>query len=142
LKPLIENDRFANGMYMLPKSAKELLETELGEEIFMLAKPDLERYKKKWKKCWRVWFIMKRIGEDLYNLSQEYMTIQDIGLFFECRQIIDTVTGNRHPTNIAIDSLSEVELPLGVRDSGRIKEYLFLKELLYEERELGRKIEL
>ncbi len=142
LKPLIENDRFANGMYMLPKSAKELLETELSEEILMLAKPDLERYKKKWKKCWKVWFIMKRIGDELNNLSQEYMTIQDIGLFFECRQIIDTVTGNRHPTKIAIDSLSEVELPLGVRDSGRIKEYLFLKELLDEERELGRKIEL
>ena len=137
-----ENDRIANGKYVLPKSAKVVLETELGEELLMLAKPDLKRYKKEWKKCWNVWFITKRIGEFLHGIQHEYMTIQDIGLLFECRQIIDTVTGIRHPTSINFESLSKIKLLPEVRERERIKEFLVLKEFLDTQRKMGRKVEL
>lgn len=108
----------------------------------MLAKPDLERYEKGWKKCWKVWFIMRRIGEELYDLSNEYMTVQNIGLLFECRQVIETDTGLRHTTTISFNKLSEVDLPHEVRERGQIKEFLVLKKFLDVQRKLGRNIEL
>jgi hypothetical protein len=121
LRPLVENPRIFDGMYVVPKGAKEVLETELGEEVLMLARPDMERYRKGWKKCWNIWFVKKHIGEDFEKIQQQYVTIQDVGLFFECKQIVDMVTGKRHPTRIVIEKLNEVSLPSEVKNRDRIK---------------------
>ncbi|MDF1538585.1 MAG: hypothetical protein P1Q69_06755 [Candidatus Thorarchaeota archaeon] len=128
LRPIVENDRILNGKYILPKSADEVLDTELGEDLLMVATPNMHGYKEGWKKCWKIWFIIGRIGEKLNEIQDEFVTIQDIGVFFECMQIIDTITGKRYPTSIAFKKLSEVDLPPEVRERGRIQEFIALKE--------------
>ena len=94
----------------LPKTAKDVLETELGDNILMLASPDLKRYQKGWMKCWNVWFLQSEIGEGLKSLENALMTIEEVASFFECRQIIDPETGLRHSTTIAVNKLEDVRL--------------------------------
>jgi len=127
LRPRVENVRFLNGTYVLPKTAKEVLATNLGEEIPIVASPDLDRYKKEWKRCWNVWFAKSDLGVGLRSMEYEYCTIYDIALLFECRQIIDTDTGLRHPTQVAINKLDEVDLPEELTRRGRMRECFLRK---------------
>ena len=65
-----------------------------------------------------------KIGNTLRSIEREFLTIQDIALFFECRQVYDPDSGLRHPTNININKLSEVKLPNIVFKYQRMREYL------------------
>ena len=130
LRPPVENGRFLNGTYTLPKTAKDVLDTSLGDEVLMVASPDLVRYEKNWKRCWNVWFMKTDVGEGLRSMEQEYCTIQDIASVFECTQIVDIDTGLRHPTRIAINNLEKITIPIEITHHGRIGEYLTLRGVL------------
>ena len=64
------------------------------------------------------------LGERLRHMEYEYCTIYDIALIFECRQIIDCDTRHRHPTQVAINKLEEINLPDELAHRGRMREYL------------------
>ena len=90
----------------------------------MVATPDLGRYKKNWKRCWKVWLMKSDLGEGLRSMEHEYCTIYDVALIFECQQIVDTDKGVRHPTRILINKLNEVDLPNELTNRDRMEEYL------------------
>jgi len=104
LRPRVENKQFLDGTYVLPRTAREVIESELGEEVVMVATPDLVRYRKGWKRCWNVWFVKPDLGEGLRSM-------EDIALLFECEQIIDVDMKKRHPTWTSVNHLAEVKIP-------------------------------
>ncbi|MHA1423954.1 MAG: hypothetical protein ACTSUZ_10300 [Candidatus Thorarchaeota archaeon] len=111
LRPRVENERFLDGTYVLPRTAKEVIESELGEKVDMVATPDLVKYRKGWKRCWNVWFTKMGLGERLRSMEQISCTIYDIALLFECEQIIDVDMKKRHPTWTSVNHLAEVKIP-------------------------------
>ncbi|GAG88997.1 unnamed protein product, partial [marine sediment metagenome] len=60
LRPRVENERFLNGTYVLPKTAREVIDSALGELVVMLATPDLVLYRKGEKRCWN-WSQVTRV---------------------------------------------------------------------------------
>ncbi|MHA2177179.1 MAG: hypothetical protein ACXAAK_02410 [Candidatus Thorarchaeota archaeon] len=135
LRPLVERYQFLNGTYVLPRTAKEVLETSVGEEVPVVASPDLDRYKKGQKRCWNVLFAKSGLGKGLRSMEYVYCTVYDIALIFECKQLIDTDTGLRHPTAIAINKLDEVDLPDELSGRSRIGEYLITRGIHEEIKE-------
>ncbi|MHA1929183.1 MAG: hypothetical protein ACTSV2_11475, partial [Candidatus Thorarchaeota archaeon] len=111
LRPRVENERFLNGTYVLPRTAREVIESEFGEKVDMVATPDLVKYRKGWKRCWNVWFLNSNLGEGLRQMEQVSCTIYDIALLFECEQIFDVDMRKRHPTWTSVNHLAEVKIP-------------------------------
>jgi len=111
LRPRVENTRFLNGMYVLPRTAREVIESELGEEVVMVATPDLVRYKKDWKRCWSVLFTNTDVGEGLRQMEYVICTIYDIALLFECEQIFNVDMNKRHPTWTSVNHLTKIKIP-------------------------------
>jgi hypothetical protein len=129
LKPLVHRRSFLGGRLRFPKTAQDVFDTELGDEILIVAYPDMERYEKGQKRCWKVWFLEVDLGGQMKSIESELMTILDVALLFECKQIIDVDTGLRHPTRIAVSKSTMVQFPESVFDYQRIGEYLARKEL-------------
>ena len=125
----MENERFLNGTYVLPKTLKEVIESELGEEVLMVAAPDLIRYHKGLKQCWNVWFIKSSLGEGLRQMEHVVCSIYDIALLFECEQIIDGDMKKRHPTWTAVNHLAEVTIPEEVINGSRMGLHLEIRAL-------------
>ncbi len=113
LRPRVENERFLKGMYVLLRTAREVIESELGEVVVMLATPDLIQYRKGEKRCWNVWFIKpdSNLGDGLRSMEKITCTIYDIALLFECEQIFDVDMKKRHPTWTSVNHLAEVKIP-------------------------------
>ena len=111
LRPRVENERFLDGTYVLPRTAREVIESELGEEVVMVAIPDLVKYRKGWKRCWNVWFTKIGLGEGLRSMEQVSCSIYDIALLFECEQIFDVDKKKHHPTWTTVNHLAEVNIP-------------------------------
>ncbi len=128
LRPRVDNERFLNGTYVLPRTAREVIESELGEEVVMVATPDLVRYRKGWKRCWNVWFNKIDLGEGMRSMEQVSCTIYDIALLFECVQIIDVDMKKRHPTWTSVNYRAEVEIPDELNRS-RMGQHLELRDL-------------
>jgi hypothetical protein len=93
-------------------------------KILVVVSPDMERYRKGWKKCWHVWFLTDGLGESLRALEKELLTIEEAFLLLECDQIIDPDTRLRYPTGIAINKLTEVIMPESMYQYRRVREYL------------------
>ncbi|MHA2023114.1 MAG: hypothetical protein ACTSWQ_05580 [Candidatus Thorarchaeota archaeon] len=134
LRPRVENERFLNGTYVLPRTAREVIESELGEKIDMLATPDLDLYRKDVKRCWNVWFLKSDIGEGLRSMEHVTCTIYDIALLFECEQIFDVDLKKRHPTWISVNHLSEVEIPEKLMRRSRMGLHLEIRTLSERDR--------
>ncbi|MGY5858178.1 MAG: hypothetical protein RTU63_02315 [Candidatus Thorarchaeota archaeon] len=129
LRPRVEQVQFLNGTYVLPRTAREVIESELGEKITMLATPDLDRYKRGLKRCWNVWFVRDELGEGLRLMERVVCTIYDIALLFECEQILDVEKKKRHPTWTSINHLAEVEIPEELIHHSRMGQHMNLKDL-------------
>ncbi len=128
LRPRVENEGFLNGTYVLPRTAREVIESELGEEVVMVATPDRVRYRKGWKRCWNVWFNKSDLGEGMRRMEHVVCTIYDIALLFECVQIFDVDMKRRHPTWTSINHRDEVEIPDELNRS-RMGQNLELRDL-------------
>ncbi len=124
LIPLVHNGLFLSGKYIVPRTAKDLLETEMGEDLLLMAVPDMKRYRNDWEKCWSVLAVNRRMGKEFRTVENEFMRIEDIALFFECKQLVDVDTGLRHRTKMAIDRLKDVKIYDGGHGSYRMREYL------------------
>ncbi len=134
LRPRVENARFLNGMYVLPRTAREVIESELGEEVVMVATPDLIRYRKGWKRCWNVLFVRPGLGEGLCQMEYVVCTIYDIALLFECEQIMDVGLKKRYPTWTSVNHLAEVVLPDELIQRSRMGMHLEIRSLRERER--------
>ena len=128
LKPLVHRRSFLGGRLRFPKTAQDVLKTRLGDEILIMAYPDLEQHKRGQKRCWKVWFFEVDLGRGMKSIESELMTILDVALLFECVQIFDVDTGLRHPTRIAVNKSTTVKFPESVPDYQRIGEYLARKK--------------
>ena len=124
LCPLVHDISFLNEKYVLPKTAKDAFATRLGNEVLLVASPDLERYRMDWKKCWSVWFLNTEVGRGLKLIEGVLMTIEEVASFFECRQILCPDTGIRHPTTIAVNKLEIVRLYSDIIGHTRLNKYL------------------
>jgi hypothetical protein len=134
LRPVVENSRFLGGKYRIPRTAKDVLGTQLGPEVIMVAHPDLTLYRRKQKRCWQVWLVGVEVGEGLIAFQQEYVSVQEIGVISDIKQMIDLDKNIRFPTSFIIDNMEAVELPDSVLERKRVKEYLtrrILKEKTY-----------
>jgi hypothetical protein len=127
LKPLVHRRSFLGGQLRFPKTAQDVFDTELGDEILIVAYPDMERYERGQKRCWKVWFFEVDLGRWMKSIESELMTILDVALLFECEQIFDVDTGLRHPTRIAVSKSTMVQFPESVFDYQRIGEYLTIE---------------
>jgi hypothetical protein len=96
--------------------------------VLIVAYPDMERYERGQKRCWKVWFFEVDLGRGMKSIESELMTILDVALLFECVQIFDVDTGLRHPTRIAVNKSTMVKFTESVLDYQRIGEYLARKE--------------
>jgi hypothetical protein len=128
LKPLVHRRSFLREQLRCPKTAQDVLNTELGDEILIVAYPDMEKYERGQKRCWRVWFFEADLGRGMKSIESELMTILDVALLFECVQVFDIDTGLRHPTRIAVSKSTMVQFPESVVDYQRIGKYLARKE--------------
>ncbi|MHA2023556.1 MAG: hypothetical protein ACTSWQ_07830 [Candidatus Thorarchaeota archaeon] len=124
LSPLVQDSSFLNGKYILPKTAKDVLETELGKDVLIVAIPDMERYRKNWDKCWSVLFLKTDVGNRIRSLAKVFMKIETVARLFECEQIINLDNGVRHTTTIAVSKLDEVRLASEWIKYPRLKGYL------------------
>jgi len=124
LTPLVHDDSFLDGKYSVPRTAKAVLETEMGSDLLLMIEPDLERYRKDWDQCWKIWVVNIEIGEKLKALENEFMRIEDMVLFFECKQLVDVDTGLRHAVNIVMDKVDAVRVSTDGYGSYKMKEYL------------------
>ena len=129
LRPRVENNRFLDGTYVLPRTAREVIESELGEKVTMLARPNLVRYRKGLNQCWNVWFLRDELGEGLRLMERVVCTIYDIALLFECEQIHDVEMKKRHPTWTSVNHLTEVDIPDELIQQSRMGQHLTLKDL-------------
>lgn len=134
LRPRVENERFLDGTYVLPRTAREVIESELGEEVVMVATPDLVRYGKGWKRCWNVWFVKPDLGEGLHKMEKVSCTIYDIALLFECEQIFDIDMKKRHPTWTSVNHLAEVKIPDELVHRSRMGLHLEIRALRQRDR--------
>ena len=124
LKPLVHRRSFLGGRLRLPETARDVLNTEIGGEVLMVTSPEMERYTKGQKRCWRVWFLEADLGERLKSIESGLLTIFDVALLFECRQIVDLETGKRHPATVVVNGFSNVEFPEHIWGFHRITKYL------------------
>ncbi len=129
LRPRVENELFLNGTYVLPRTAQEVIESELGEEVVMVATPDLARYRKGWKRCWNVWFMKSDLGEGMRSMEQVSCTIYDIALLFECEQIFDVDMKKHYPTWTSVNHLAEVKIPDELIHHSRMGQHMDLRNL-------------
>jgi hypothetical protein len=134
LRPRVENERFLNGTYVLPRTAREVIESELGEEVVMLATPDLDQYRKGVKRCWNVLFMKYDLGEGMRSIERVSCTIYDIALLFECVQIIDVDKKRRHPTWTSVNHLAEVKIPDELTNHSRMGLHLEIRALSEKDR--------
>jgi hypothetical protein len=123
----VENTRFLNGTYVLPRTAQEVIESELSEMVVMEAIPDLDKYGKGWKRCWTVLFTRPSLGGGLRQIEYVVCTICDIALLFECEQIIDVDMKRRYPTWTVIDNLANVKIPEELMQRSRMGQHLILR---------------
>jgi len=129
LRPRVENTRFLNGMYVLPRTAREVIESELGEGVVMVVTPDLVRYKKGAKQCWNVLFTNTNVGEGLRQMEYVVCTIYDIALLFECEQIFNVDMKKRHPTWTSVNHLAKVKIPDELMNRSRMGSHLEIRAL-------------
>lgn len=131
LAPFIHRSRrwseFLQGLD-LPRTAKDVLKTTLGESITLVADPDVKRSEKPLSKVWRVLFLQTPVSDRILALQKTDLDIIEVAEFFESRQVFDTVTGLRHPTIIAINRAEDVEFPQRVFQFVRIMEYLVVEK--------------
>ncbi len=129
LRPRVENERFLKGMYVLLRTAREVIESELGEKVDMVATPDLVLYRRGEKRCWNVWFIKpdSNLGDGLRSMEKITCTIYDIALLFECEQIFDVDMKKRHPTWTSVNHLAEVKIPDELIHHSRMGQHLNLR---------------
>jgi hypothetical protein len=112
----------------LPRTARDVLKTTLGETITLVADPDVDRYKGPMSRVWNVLFLQAPVSENILALQRIDLDIIEVAEFFESRQVFDIVTGQRHPTRITMNRTEEVEFPQKVFQFDRILEYLVMKK--------------
>jgi hypothetical protein len=124
LKPLVNRRSFLKGKYKVPENAVEVLNSVVGEELLLVAYPDIEKYRQKQKHCWNIWLIINHVGPRLKSIEKLMMNIEDVALLFECEQIFDVDTGLRHSTKVAINDFKSIIFPIDVFHYPRIGSFL------------------
>ncbi len=109
----------------LPWTAKELLDTVVGEPITLVADPDLTRIKKPKSRLWNILFLQKSLSDKLSSLQDIDVHIFEVAEFFECEQIIDKMTGLRHAIEISINNAMKVSFPKEIYQYDRIALFLY-----------------
>lgn len=108
----------------LPELAKDLLSTELGHTIALVADPKLGRMKSASSRCWNLLLLAEEQSDLMKSLSRVDLNIFEIAQFFEGTQFVDMTTGMRHDTKIAINRLRECKIPTKVLSYNRIARWL------------------
>jgi hypothetical protein len=137
IKPLVHMKRFLERKYRVPKNAVKALSSDLGEELTLVATPDLDRYRQKQKKCWRIWFLNLPVGKSLKSIESEMWSIHDVALFYECEQLFDIDLDVRYPTKVLLNKIETVKFPRYVFEYPRLSAFLRTKGL---GKEIGTKI--
>lgn len=135
LKPFIYRNRKGSAFLRtitLPRTAKDVMRTELGDSITLVADPNLKMMKHPFTKYWRVLFLQTELSERMLALQSIDVNIFEVAQFFECEQFIDTETGLRHPVKIAINNAKHVNFPKAVFQYNRIAIYLKERGILVD----------
>ena len=70
------------------------------------------------------------MSERLSSLQEIDVHIFEVTEFFECAQVINRVTGLRHPVKITINKADEVEFPEEIHQYDRISRFLAERAIL------------
>ena len=112
----------------LPRTARDVLKTTLGERITLVADPDMNRYKGPMSRVWNVLFLQAPVSENILALRKIDLDIIEVAELFESQQVFDTATRLRHPTKLTMNRVEDVEFPSEVFRFARTLEYLVLKK--------------
>lgn len=108
----------------LPRTARSLLRTTMGDPITLVADPNLEQTNHPYSRYWRILFLQVEPSEKMLCLQNIDMNVIELAQFFESEQFIDTTTGLKHPLKFVINKLNQVNFPKDVLQYDRIATYL------------------
>jgi hypothetical protein len=138
IKPFIYRSRKGSEFLkslILPKTAKDLLRTELGDRITLVAHPNFERMKNPFSKYLQILFLQTQLSNRMYLLQNLDLTIFEVAQFFECEQFVDTETGLRHPLKFTVNRAEKISYPSEVFNYTRIASFLEEKGIKTTEEE-------
>lgn len=127
LKPFVLRSRRGSAFLKqltLPESAADLLNTKMGNRVSLVADPDLTGMRESRTRCWNILFLGVDAGEMMSALSRLDLNIVEVAQIFEMKQLVDMTSGVRHPTVVAVNNLSRVQLSDEARTFPRMAAWL------------------
>ncbi|MGM0685352.1 MAG: hypothetical protein ACQET3_00060 [Promethearchaeati archaeon] len=108
LRPFVHRNKVLTGTIVIPRTAEELLESSVGEEVRLVFTPErmLEGYPED-STGWRIWFNEFDFGETLLKLDDIRLSIYDVGHLIESRQLYDSDTRKLHPMYVILNRVKD-----------------------------------
>lgn len=108
LKPFVHRNKLVTGTIVIPRTAEELLESSVGEEMELVFTPEraLDHYPEE-STHWRVWFLEDDYGDTLLGLDDTRLSIYDVGHLVESRQLYDSDTRKLHPMYVILNRVKD-----------------------------------
>ncbi|MGV9168696.1 MAG: hypothetical protein ACOC38_02015 [Promethearchaeia archaeon] len=108
LRPFVHRNKVVTGTIVVPRTAEELLESSVGEEVKLVFTPErpLDHYPEE-STPWRVWLLEDGYGDTLLGLDDTRLSIYDVGHLIESRQLYDSDTRKLHPMYVILNRVKD-----------------------------------
>ncbi len=120
LKPHIHRSSFLDGSFPLPDSSYTILQTRMAGDTVLTVQVDERLRNAGVSKHLRV--ILADVQDDsmLKSIESEAMSIYDVALLAECKQLIDTDSNLRYDVELDVESLLSLRISQDLSEYGRL----------------------
>lgn len=120
LKPAVHRSSFLDGSFPIPDSSRKAIQTRMAGDATLTVQVD-ERLKNVGvSKCLRVTLADVQDDSILKNIESEAMSIYDVALLAECKQLIDTDSNLRYDVELNVESLLSIRIGQDLSEYGRL----------------------